>query len=288
MSPRNDNYLSLCLTEATNSPLHYRHGAIVVRGGKVIGQGHNDYRSGFDGGALKSGSQVSSAHAGSKSKVKRNSASPPAPHYNRLANADGSAFHPFEATSGGGHLSNTPLTMHSEMMAIQSALAATSQTTSSSMTFALEKPCYKLSGDSKRKQRLRRECLAKYVETVCRAALGEHDETNTQSEEWRFEGGASGHSDSVRRAEGTVRVSERGREHSGEADEEEGGKGGRVQSRTTLASSQGWSVQPRIGTARDAESAQHTSKRRTTRTTSRFWIDAAPEAMAAAAAAAAA
>ncbi|KAK5169469.1 uncharacterized protein LTR77_005445 [Saxophila tyrrhenica] len=52
---KTDNYLTLCLEQAAKSPLHYRHGAIIVRGGKVIGQGHNDYRPGYDGGALKHG-----------------------------------------------------------------------------------------------------------------------------------------------------------------------------------------------------------------------------------------
>lgn len=55
MSPRTDNYLTLCLDQAEKSPLHYRHGCIIVRGGKVIGQGYNSYRPGFDGGALKTG-----------------------------------------------------------------------------------------------------------------------------------------------------------------------------------------------------------------------------------------
>ena len=50
---KTDHYLNLCLEQAAMSPLRYRHGAIIVRGGKVIGQGYNDYRSGFDGGALK-------------------------------------------------------------------------------------------------------------------------------------------------------------------------------------------------------------------------------------------
>jgi deoxycytidylate deaminase len=50
---KTDNYLALCLEQAAHSPLHYRHGAIIVRGGKVIGQGFNDYRRGFDGGALR-------------------------------------------------------------------------------------------------------------------------------------------------------------------------------------------------------------------------------------------
>jgi len=52
---KTDNYLTLCLEQAAKSPLHYRHGSIIVRGGKVIGQGYNDYRPGFNGGALKHG-----------------------------------------------------------------------------------------------------------------------------------------------------------------------------------------------------------------------------------------
>src|SRR3954468_7613705 len=55
MSSRTDTLLSLCLSQAELSPLHYRHGSIIVRGGKVIGQGFNTYRPGFDRGALKSG-----------------------------------------------------------------------------------------------------------------------------------------------------------------------------------------------------------------------------------------
>ena len=61
MSPRNDTFLSLCLAQAELSPLHYRHGSIIVRGGKVIGQGFNSYRPGFDGGALKTGILPSSS-----------------------------------------------------------------------------------------------------------------------------------------------------------------------------------------------------------------------------------
>ena len=56
MSPLTDSYLSLCLEQASKSSLHYRHGCIIVRGGKVIGQGYNDRRPGFSGcGTLKSG-----------------------------------------------------------------------------------------------------------------------------------------------------------------------------------------------------------------------------------------
>jgi deoxycytidylate deaminase len=58
---KTDNYLTLCLEQAAKSPLRYRHGCIIVRGGKVIGQGHNDYRPGFDSGTLKHGRVAGSA-----------------------------------------------------------------------------------------------------------------------------------------------------------------------------------------------------------------------------------
>ncbi|KAK0669089.1 hypothetical protein QBC41DRAFT_346661 [Cercophora samala] len=58
---KRDQYLQLCLQQATKSPLWYRHGSIVVKGGKVLGQGFNDHRPGFDGGALKTGSLRKSA-----------------------------------------------------------------------------------------------------------------------------------------------------------------------------------------------------------------------------------
>ncbi|KAL8655894.1 MAG: hypothetical protein Q9210_000595 [Variospora velana] len=67
---RNDVYLSLCLEQASLSPLHYRHGCIVVRGGKVIGKGYNDYRSGFNGGAQTNG-RLSSAGASNTLRAKK-------------------------------------------------------------------------------------------------------------------------------------------------------------------------------------------------------------------------
>ena len=62
MSPHTDSHLSHCLEQATNSPLHYRHGCIIVSGGKIIGRGYNHYRPGFNGGAFKTG-QLKSASA---------------------------------------------------------------------------------------------------------------------------------------------------------------------------------------------------------------------------------
>ncbi|KAL9002350.1 MAG: hypothetical protein Q9188_004704 [Gyalolechia gomerana] len=72
---RNDNYLSLCLEQASLSSLHYRHGCIIVRGGKVIGKGYNDYRPGFDGGIQNNGRSNSVGALGepdkSKAKLKK-------------------------------------------------------------------------------------------------------------------------------------------------------------------------------------------------------------------------
>ncbi|KAF1841915.1 putative isomerase YbhE [Cucurbitaria berberidis CBS 394.84] len=165
---KSDNYLNLCLEQAAKSPLRYRHGAIIVRGGKVIGQGFNDHRSGFDGGALKTGRLPLRSMNGpaivalkGKQKLKR--------ELGVLGEETAKTFTPFETMNSGGKLANTPLSMHSEMMAIHSALSASSTMTSSILSS--QKPCFKLSGDSKRKARLRRDAVKSYVEAVCKAAL---------------------------------------------------------------------------------------------------------------------
>ncbi|TAQ86242.1 hypothetical protein B7494_g5412 [Chlorociboria aeruginascens] len=139
MSPRNDTFLTLCLAQAELSPLHYRHGSIIVRGGKVIGQGFNSYRPGFEGGALKTGTLPSNALDGpaiaelkqrlkskSKSKSKPKSKSKISPENQQ----DSATFTPLEST-GAGPNSSSPLSMHSEMMAIRSALSLSSGTHSS-------------------------------------------------------------------------------------------------------------------------------------------------------------
>ena len=33
--------------EALRSTMRYRHGAIITKGGKILGQGHNHVRTGF-------------------------------------------------------------------------------------------------------------------------------------------------------------------------------------------------------------------------------------------------
>lgn len=189
---KSDNYLNLCLAQAAKSPLRYRHGCIVVRGGKLIGQGYNDHRSGYDGGALKSGrlllraSPGTGAHLNSKQKFEKGEAQ---------------TFTPFETmvggggtmVGGGGRLANTPLSMHSEMMAIHSALSASSTVACSAVSS--HKPCFKLSGSSKRKARLQREVVKTYVETVCKAAIAQpaanQSDAKSQVQEWRFESTAS-------------------------------------------------------------------------------------------------
>ncbi|CAK7225507.1 hypothetical protein SBRCBS47491_005911 [Sporothrix bragantina] len=91
-STKSDNYLNLCLEQASLSPLTFRHGSVIVKGGKVIGAGFNDYRPGFNGGTLKTGALNNSNTATSTSSSSNNSGTAAA------------------------------LSMHSEMMAIHAAL----------------------------------------------------------------------------------------------------------------------------------------------------------------------
>lgn len=35
--------------EALRSNMRYRHGAVITKGGKILGQGHNHIRTGFSG-----------------------------------------------------------------------------------------------------------------------------------------------------------------------------------------------------------------------------------------------
>lgn len=187
---KTDNYLNLCLEQAAKSPLRYRHGCIIVRGGKVIGQGFNDHRSGYDGGALKTGrlparslDTAALAELKKKRKLKRDLKNP---------NLEAvTTFTPFEAMSGGGKQANTPLSMHSEMMAIHSALSASRALVS--MAVSSQKPYFKLSGDSKRKARLRRDAIKTYAKTICRFVAAQSTEQRAgqpQVQDWQSEGGA--------------------------------------------------------------------------------------------------
>ena len=178
MSPRTDSYLSLCLEQASKSSLHYRHGCIIVRGGKVIGQGYNDYRPGFSGcvtlksgrlacGASNSPALIALKLGKSKSKPKsKQSCCSKSTVAMDLASADTSEF-------TDGCLANSPLSMHSEMMAIQSALSLSSNTASYGSARSpalLQKPgLSKSSSRGKRESRLRN--LKSYVDTICDEAL---------------------------------------------------------------------------------------------------------------------
>ena len=188
---KTDNYLNLCVEQATKSPLRYRHGAIIVRGGKVIGQGFNDFRPGFNGGALKTGRLSLRSLDGPTIAALEKKHKPKSPL--EKPKKGSLTFTHFENMNGGGKLANTPLSMHSEMMAIHSALSASSTLASSAVSY--QKPCFKLSGDSKRKSRLRRDAIKSYVEAVCRAALAQSTTKQcygqSQVQESRFEGSPS-------------------------------------------------------------------------------------------------
>lgn len=182
---KTDYYLNLCLEQAAQSPLHYRHGCIIVRGGKVIGQGFNDYRSGFDGGALKTGVlPVRSLNPAALAELKKKH------KHKSNSSEEATTFTPFEATGGGGKLANTPLSMHSEMMAIHSALSTSSTLVSTSVSS--QKPYLKLSGDSKRKARLQRDAVKTYVEAICKLALAQSTKQHLGRpfQPSRFEGAA--------------------------------------------------------------------------------------------------
>lgn len=177
MSPCNDTFLSLCLAQAELSPLHYRHGSIIIRGGKVIGQGFNCYRPGFDGGVLKTGTLASSSLDGTAiTELKQRLKSKPKPKYKSKSEnqPNQGTFTPFESI-GCGHGVNGPLSMHSEMMAIRSALSLSAGTLSSQTSARsakyFQKPCFKLPGDSK-KRKARTRGLKAYAKAVLDEAAG--------------------------------------------------------------------------------------------------------------------
>ncbi|OAL49425.1 hypothetical protein IQ07DRAFT_511014 [Pyrenochaeta sp. DS3sAY3a] len=184
---KSDSYLTLCLEQAKKSPLHYKHGAIVVCGGKVIGQGYNDYRPGFNSGSVKTGRLPRRSLDGQalamwkekrKSKLKRDM------HTTGKGIPD--LCMPCEASHYGGKLT-APLSMHSEMMAIHSAISASSTSGFSAVSYG--KKCFKLSGDSKKKNRLRGRAIRSYVEAVCVGSSAQFvasqcaDQTRVQEEQ---------------------------------------------------------------------------------------------------------
>ncbi|TID24943.1 hypothetical protein E6O75_ATG04148 [Venturia nashicola] len=219
---KTNSYMSLCHGQAILSPLHYRHGCVIVRGGKVIGQGFNDLRTGFDGGALKHGRIASVALDGPAIvDLKRKRKLKPQSEPKSSNNTNSKSFTPYEAM-GGGHRANVPLSMHSEMMAIHSAIARSSTLTAIAVSSV--KPSFKLPGNSKRTAKLRHEALKAYVKLVCCAALDQQQQLGARQsgaqrregkysvQEWRFETSASESEQGVQQQEQRQGGCERGEE----------------------------------------------------------------------------
>ncbi|CAK7271929.1 hypothetical protein SEPCBS119000_004858 [Sporothrix epigloea] len=152
-SIKSDYYLSLCLEQASLSPLTFRHGSVIVKGGKVIGAGFNDYRPGFNGGTLKTGALNSHATSSTASTTTNATAA---------------------------------LSMHSEMMAIHSALGVKATATRGLRPF--------LPMASAKQSRL---VVEEYAEAVLRAAGPPRGRPASMAETaegpvWRFEGTSRG------------------------------------------------------------------------------------------------
>lgn len=128
---KTDHYISLCHEQVAQSPLHSRHGAIVVRGGKVFGQGFNDHRRGFDDGIMKNNRAFgklalpASRHK-SKSRMKCKTAGIPSYGEQHLIPDHNSLL--MDRMTMADHRKNTPFSMHAEMMAIHSALSKSTAT----------------------------------------------------------------------------------------------------------------------------------------------------------------
>lgn len=158
--------MSACLGEASKSQLHYRHGCVIVRGGKVLGRGFNGYRPGFNGGALKTGQLASVALDGPaliKLKLKHKAKS----QCKDATIKETATFVPFEdnGLNGGGHIVNAPLSLHSEMAAIVNALS--NRSTFAAKAMLSKKRRFLPPNESKRRGKNPREALTAYIERVC-------------------------------------------------------------------------------------------------------------------------
>ena len=201
---KSNDYMNLCLDQASRSPLHYRHGCVIVRGGKVIGQGFNDCRTGFDGGSLKNGRIASGAFDGPaiaelKQKLKvrqqeKHQQVSASAAIKVLARPQKQALGRVSTLSKGvatksarvGQRADAPFTMHAEMMAVHSALSSSAAL--SSTTLSSEKACFKLPSSSKRAEKLRREALEAYARQMCQTSTRSG---KLQVQECGFEPGTS-------------------------------------------------------------------------------------------------
>lgn len=164
---KNNSYLNQCLEQAAHSPLRQRHGCVVVKGGKIIGRGFNDYRPGYDGRALNAGPNVARKP---NSKI-----------------SDPSSSDCPGISDSGSQQASTCLSMHAEMMAIDAALASSSAGAARSTSRI--KQGLKLPGRHTKPQGLPRSVQA-YVERVCLEALESDVQPGSgapQADGWRFE-----------------------------------------------------------------------------------------------------
>ncbi|KAK0570159.1 hypothetical protein OC861_000108 [Tilletia horrida] len=141
-SRRSDKMLNAASTEAYRSQMRFRHGAVILKGGKLLASGHNHVRTRFSGPLasndaivlpfdLDSGSSSSSAydynssessHQSSAASASSNSSSA-AHSSSSSAHATGSSSGTSDASAGGSHsVGQHSFSMHAEMHAITSAL----------------------------------------------------------------------------------------------------------------------------------------------------------------------
>jgi deoxycytidylate deaminase len=148
---KSDYYLNKCLEQAELSPLSQHHGCVVVKGGKIIGKGFNDYRRGFEGSTLKSG-RLSTK---STPLIKQNSTTKA---------TKGSADYGFNSADAMNLKAGGVLSMHAEMMAINSALASSSTMAVTAQSHL--KPPLATSPSSKHKGNLQKDIIDSFVRSA--------------------------------------------------------------------------------------------------------------------------
>jgi hypothetical protein len=167
---------SLLFTIAMNKSLY--------AAGKLSAKATTPCRPGFDGGVLKTGAISHKGRDGPAiAELKQRLKLKARPKCKSKQDEQSqSTFTPFEGTTSisGGCQANTPLSLHSEMMAIQSALSLSSGTLSSHTSARsarwVQKPCFKVLSASKLKARLK-TC----VQAVCAEAEATSPRTVKQS-----------------------------------------------------------------------------------------------------------
>jgi len=134
--------------------VYYRHGCVIVRGGKVNGQGFNDPRPGYNGEEKLKSDRMTSADGPAVVVLKRENRKK---ELEDLGKAERAVAHARDSEFGGGHMANMPLTIHSEMMAIKSALSLSNALGNGSARGVqwIQKPrSFKLQGRGKRQLQL--------------------------------------------------------------------------------------------------------------------------------------